>query len=71
MLDRAGVVGALIMTFVQPLSTYDYNPTYDLDKASYSLVTSYGGGSHGTTYADMTWDPKESFKAVDDYCANH
>ena len=24
-------------------------------------------GKHGTTYPDMPWEPKESFKAVADY----
>jgi hypothetical protein len=37
----------------------------------YSLVKSYEGGKHGTTYPHMTWEPKESFKAVADYYAQH
>jgi AcrR family transcriptional regulator len=28
-------------------------------------------GKHGTTYTDMPWEPKESFKAVADYYTNH
>ena len=28
-------------------------------------------GRHGSTYPDMPWEPKESFKAVADYYANH
>lgn len=28
-------------------------------------------GKHGDTYPDMTWEPKESFKAVADYYAKH
>ena len=28
-------------------------------------------GKHGTTYPDMPWEPKESFRAVADYYANH
>jgi hypothetical protein len=28
-------------------------------------------GRHGATYPDMTWEPKESFKAVADYYAKH
>jgi hypothetical protein len=28
-------------------------------------------GKRGTTYPDMTWDPKESFKALAEYYANH
>ena len=26
---------------------------------------------HGTTYPDMPWEPKESFKVVADYYAAH
>ncbi len=39
--------------------------------ASYSLVKSYADGKHGTTYPDMTWEPKESFAAVAEYYVNH
>jgi hypothetical protein len=28
-------------------------------------------GKHGQTYPDMPWEPKESFRAVADYYANH
>lgn len=28
-------------------------------------------GKHGTTYPDMTWGPKESFKAVANYYARN
>ena len=28
-------------------------------------------GKHGTTYPDMTWEPKESFKAVADFYAKN
>jgi hypothetical protein len=30
-------------------------------------VKYYEGGKHGTTYPDMPWEPKESFRAVADY----
>jgi hypothetical protein len=70
-LDKAGVDGAFIMTFVSPINPYDENPKYDLDMASYSLVKSYSKNRHGTTYVDMTWEPKESFKAVAEYYASH
>jgi hypothetical protein len=36
---------------------------------SYSLVKTYEGGKHGLAYPDMTWEPKESFKAVAAYYA--
>jgi hypothetical protein len=34
-------------------------------------VKSYAPGSHGTTYPDMLWEPKASFKAVAAYHAGH
>jgi hypothetical protein len=70
-LDGSGVEGAFIYQFVSPLWPHDDNPRYDLDMASSSLVKSYADGKHGTTYPDMTWEPKESFKAVADYYADH
>jgi hypothetical protein len=44
--------------------------TFDPDIASYSLVKSYVN-RHSTTYPDMPWEPKESFKAVAAYYATH
>jgi hypothetical protein len=70
-LDAAGVDGAFISTFVSPLATYDGNSQYDLDMASYSLVRSFADNKHGMTYPDMTWEPKEAFKAVSEYYAKH
>lgn len=70
-LDKAGVEGAFIFTFVTPLAYYDEIPLYDLDMASYSLVKSYRGGKHGQTFQDMTWEPKESFKAVAEYYSRY
>jgi hypothetical protein len=77
-LDEAGVDGAFVFTFVQPpIETDDpemmrmlRSITFDPDIASYSLVKSYLD-EHGTAYPDMTWEPKESFRAVADYYANH
>lgn len=66
-LDNMNVEGVFIMTFVTPNNPYNDDPKYDLDMASYSLVKSYENGRHGTTYPDMTWEPKESFYAVADY----
>lgn len=73
-LDSAGVDGAFVFTFVQPaIEIKDpavmkmlENIKFDPDIPSYSLVKSYSD-KHGTTYPDMTWEPKESFKAVADY----
>jgi hypothetical protein len=68
-LDKAGVDGTFIMTFVSPTTPYNDNPRFDLDMNSYSLVKSYDHGQHGKTYPDMPWEPKESFHAVADYYA--
>ncbi len=71
-LDNAGVYGAFVSTFVEQTKPYDDDPRYDLDMGSLSLVRYYEGGKrHGTTYPDMPWDPKESFRAVADYFAKH
>lgn len=67
-LDRTGVEGTFVMTFVSPIFPFSDNPRYDLDMANYSLVKSYTD-KYGTTYPDMPWEPKESFKAVADYYA--
>jgi hypothetical protein len=64
-LDAAGVDGAFVCTFVEPLSTYSPDPRFDLDMGALSLVKTYAH-AHGTTYPDMTWEPKESFHAVAD-----
>jgi hypothetical protein len=66
-LERAGVAGALLATFVTPESFIDDDPRYDLDMDSMSLVKSLPGGRHGLAYPDMPWEPKEAFAAV----ANH
>ena len=66
-LERAGVAGALISTFVTPEALADDDPRYDLDMDSMSLVKSLPDGRHGIAYPDMPWEPKEAFAAV----ANH
>ena len=45
---------------------------FGLDLAP-EVLTKFTGevGKHGDTYTDMTWEPKESFKAVGDYYAKH
>jgi DDE superfamily endonuclease len=40
--DDAGVDGAFVQTFIQPLNAYNADPRFDFDMASYSLVKSYG-----------------------------
>jgi len=70
--DEVGVYGAFVFTFVQPLiddpelRKIIENLKFDPDGVSYSLVKSYID-KRGTTYPDMTWDPKDSFKAVAEY----
>ncbi len=38
-----------------------------------SVLAKFKGevGKHGTTYPDMPWEPKESFRAVADYYSKH
>jgi hypothetical protein len=67
LIDEAGFNGAFIDTFVFPIRPYSDVPKYDLDRESSSLVKFFEGGRHGTTYSDMTWEPKEAFGAVADY----
>ena len=85
--DDAGVDGSFVFTFVAPLSPYSDDPTYDLDMPSYSLVRSYANrlgdlaalfpsppwdaGRPGTSYPDMPWEAKQSFRAVADFYAAH
>ena len=66
-LERAGVNGTFIMTFLSPTAPYNEDPRLDLDMNSYSLVKSYEHGRHGTSYPEMAWEPKEAFKAVAEF----
>jgi hypothetical protein len=83
--DQSGVDGTFVFTFVAPTSPYSDDPAYDLDMASYSLVTSYGSrlgdlatafpdlpwdsDRSGMTYPDVPWEPKQAFQAVADFYA--
>ena len=67
LLDKSSFAGTFIDTFVFPIRPYSDIPKYDLDRESSSLVKYLEGSRHGTTYPDMTWEPKQSFKAVADY----
>lgn len=69
LLDKAGFSGAFMDTFIFPINPYSDTPKYDLDRANSSLVKYFEGGRHGTTYPDMTWEPKEAFRAVAEYYA--
>jgi hypothetical protein len=67
-LDEAGVDGAFVHTFAEPIMTYSKDPRYDLDRSGMALVKTYASG-HGTTYPDMIWEPKPAFRAVAGYYA--
>jgi hypothetical protein len=67
LLDKAGFSGAFMDMFIFPIRPYSDTPKYDLDRETSSLVKYFEGGRRGTTYPDMTWEPKESFKAVAEY----
>ena len=70
LIDKAGFSGAFMDMFIFPIRPYSDTPKYDLDRATTSLVKYFEGGRHGTTYLDMTWEPKEAFKAVANYYAS-
>jgi hypothetical protein len=64
-LRAAGVDGVFVNSFVEPLAPFSEDPRHDLDMSALSLVKSYDGRL-GTTYPDMTWEPKAAFRAVAD-----
>ena len=70
-LEKAGADGAFVSGFVTQITPYCDEPRYDLDMAGLTLVKYFEGGRRGTTYPDMPWEPKESFRAVAAYFANH
>jgi hypothetical protein len=70
-LERSGVAGALLSTFVTPEAYTDDDPRYDLDMDTMSLVKSLPDGRHGIVYPDMPWEPKEAFAAVAHHFAGH
>jgi hypothetical protein len=70
MLEAAGVDGTFVAEFVTAAATFSAKPRYDLDMNAFSLVKTYRRGN-GTTYPDMTWEPKQSFRAVADFYAGH
>jgi hypothetical protein len=70
LLDEIGFSGAFMDTFILPTYPYSDTPKYDLDRASSNLVKYFENGRRGTTYPDMTWEPKKAFRAVADYYAS-
>lgn len=72
-IDETGIDAAFVFTFVQPPAVMNDAEKqmlqmidFDFDIVNYSLVKSFLD-QHGTTYPDMTWEPKESFHAVAEY----
>jgi hypothetical protein len=62
--EAEGVRGAFVFTFVDPSYTYSPDPKYDLDMASFGVVTTFpadtGQGYNETGY----WEPKLAFHAI-------
>lgn len=69
-LAASGVDGAFVCTLVEPLFPYDQDPRHDLDMSGLSLVKTYAKG-RGQTYPDMSWEPKQSFRAVANFYAHY
>ena len=70
-LGNAGVDGVFVMGFLEQTKPYNDDPRHDLDMAGFGLVKYFEGGRRGSTYPDMPWEPKESFRAVADYYSRH
>jgi hypothetical protein len=66
--DTEGVDATFVFIFA--LSNFphrpDGDPRDDLDLASYGIVKVFDD-RRGTTYPDMTWEPKAAFSAVADH----
>jgi len=77
--DAAGVDATFVFTFVEPGAALQDEVErqmarelkFDPDIVRYSLVKTFPDGGHGSTYPDLPWEPKESFRAVADYYAEH
>lgn len=55
--------GAFVFTFSMQKYPTSLDPRHDIDMASYSIVKYLERGA-GTTYPDMPWEPKESFRTI-------
>lgn len=66
--DTEGVDSAFVFAFAlhDYLHRPDGDPRDDLDLASYGIVKVLDG-RRGTTYPDMTWEPKAAFTALAEY----
>ncbi|MEV6987052.1 hypothetical protein AB0M95_38150 [Sphaerisporangium sp. NPDC051017] len=63
--EEQGVDSAFWFTFASYGSPHRDDPRYDLDMASYGVVKVLEDRK-GTTYPDMSWEPKEVFHAMAD-----
>jgi hypothetical protein len=66
--DAEGVDSAFVFTFALHDFKHrpDGDPRTDLDLASYGIVKVLDD-RHGTTYPDMTWEPKAAFRMLAGY----
>ena len=75
--DEAGVDSVFVFTFEDQAGLEDTNRRliqqlpFDFDIARYGLVKMHVEEQRGAVYPDMPWEPKESFRAVADYYAQH
>lgn len=77
--DESGVDTTFVFTFVEPGAALADEMErqiaralkFDPDIVRYSLVKTFIDGRLGTVYPDLPWEPKESFRSVADYYANH
>jgi hypothetical protein len=75
--DQAGVDSVFVFTFEDQAGLEDSNREqirqlpFDFDIARYGLVKMHVDPRPGATYPEMPWEPKESFRAVAEYYANH
>jgi len=76
--EELGVDAAFVFTFVEPGVALDPEHrrrlpelSFDPDLPRYSLVKTAMDGRRGPTYPGMPWEPKESFRAVARFYAEH
>ena len=77
--EEAGAYGTFVFTFIETgaglpegkaeevLRSIEFDP----DLPRYALVKTYPDRRKGTAYPDMTWEPKQSFRAVADFYRSH
>jgi hypothetical protein len=58
-----------VFTFVQDTLPHRPDPRDDLDMGAYSIVKTYESRC-GTTYPDMSWEPKAAFATLAEIYSN-